>query len=172
MIGDRHIFDIGVYSVTAEKFFAGRDKKLQEHFNLLNKASLPDLPIRSPTSNNEFDRGVRYRFESKYGGWQFTQVVGWIRLFPLRWQLRGEYWFVNAERIDIHMNRKKFEYFGKAFELTCFTGQESSIDIFREIKEGIEKLKDEKPFKGRFIDMEPFINIGTFVDWRKLIGLE
>jgi hypothetical protein len=172
MIGDRHIFDIAIYSVAAEKFFAGKDKKLQEYFDLLNKASLPDLPVRSPTSNDEFDRGARHYFESKYGGWQFTQVVGWIRLFPLVRQMRGEYWFVSAKRIDTHINRKNFEYYGKAFELSYFTGKESSLDIFHQTKEIIDRLKREKPFKGRYIDMETFVNIGPFVNWRELIGLD
>lgn len=171
MIGDRHIFDIAVYSVTAESFFAERSKELQKHFDWINKASAPSLPIRSPTSDDEFDRDVRHHFENKYGGWQFTQVVGWIRLFPLARQVRGEYWFVNAKRIDIHMNRRNFEYFGKAFELSYFTGKETSLDIFHQTKDAIDGLKGERPFKGRYIDIETFVNIGPFVNWRELIGL-
>lgn len=86
--------------------------------------------------------------------------------------MRAEYWFVNAKRIDVHMNKKKFEYFGKAFELSYFTGKESSIDIFQKIVNELEKLKREEPFKGRYVDMEPFQNIGLFVNWRELIGFD
>lgn len=173
MYGDeKYIFDIAVYSVSSNKFFAERKKKLQEHFDWLNKMSMPDLPKRSPTSNDEFDRGVRDRFIRKYGGWHFTQVVGWIRLFPLVRQMRGEYWFVNAKRIDVHMSKKKFEYYGKAFELPYYSGKESSVEIFHEIVNELNKLKREEPFKGRYIDIEPFQNIGLFVNWRALIGFD
>ncbi len=172
MIVEKYIFDIAVYSATAEEFFSDRSRKLQEHFDWINKGLAVGLPMRSPTSNEEFDRSVRNHFESKYGGWQFSQVVGWIRLFPLQRQMRGEYWFVNAKRIDVHMNRRNFEFYGKAFELSYFTGKESALDIFHQVEEAIDKLKIEKPFKGRYIDTEAFVNIGPFVNWRELIGLD
>lgn len=171
MLVEKYVFDIAIYSVPSEKFFSIRQKKLQEHFDFLNEAS-SDLPKMSPDSNDEFDRNMKNSFNRRYGGWQFTQVVGWIRLFPLRKQMRGEYWFVDANRIDVHMNKRNFEYCGKAFELTYFTGEETSIEIFCQIKRRLEELKNENPFKRRYVDMETFINIGAFVNWRGLIGLD
>lgn len=172
MYGDeKFIFDIAVYSVPSEKFFALRQKKLEEHFSKLN-SMLPISLQRSVDSNDTYDMEIRERFKKKYGGWQFTQAVGWIRLFPLYRQMRAEYWFVDSKRINVHMTRRIFEYCGKAFELTYFTGPESSAEIFNQIKQMIENLNQEKPFKGRYIDMEPFQNIGLFVNWRSLIGLE
>ena len=171
MFGEKYIFDVAVYSGSNELFLAQREKKLQSHFDWLNKMSLPDMANWSPASNDEFSREARGSFIQKYGGWQFTQIVGWVRLFPLKWQMRGEYWFVNSKRINVHMNNKKFEYYGKAFELSYFSGKETSADIFREILKEFDKLKNESPFRGRYIDLEPLQNIGLFVNWRDLIGL-
>lgn len=171
MLIEKYIFDIAVYSVPSEKFFSVRQKKLQERFDRLNEMSLGMLK-RSPDSNDQFDRNMKDSFNKRYGGWQFTQVVGWIRLFSLRGQIRGEYWLVDAERIDIHMSKRNFEYCGKAFELTYFTDKETSIDIFRQIRKRLEELRQENPFKRRYIDLESFINIGAFVNWRELIDLD
>lgn len=171
MLVEKYIFDIAVYSVPPENFFSLRQKKFQERVDFLNEM-LPDLPKRSPDSNNEFDRNRKESFNKRYGGWQFTQVVGWIRLFPLRGQVRGEYWFVNAERIDIHMNKRNFEYCGKAFELTYFTAEDTSVDIFHKVVKRLEELRHENPFKRRYIDLESIVNIGAFVNWRELIGFD
>jgi hypothetical protein len=87
-------------------------------------------------------------------------------------QMRGEYWFVNVKRIDREMNKRKFEYGGKAFELSFFPGEDSSLEIFQQTYIAIDRLKTEKPFKGRYIDSEAFENIGKFINWRSILGLD
>ena len=169
-LGDKYIFEIAVYNIDPKTFFDKRQKELQAHFDRVNSTA-GNAPKRSPDSNNEFDRNMRDRFLQRYGNWRYTQAIGWICLFPLGRQMRGEYWFVDAKRIDIHMNKKKFEFWGKAFELSFFAGEDSSLEIYAQIHDEIEKLKTEKPFKGLYIDIEPFENIGTFVNWHDMLRL-
>ncbi|MBM3134699.1 MAG: hypothetical protein FJZ89_05300 [Chloroflexi bacterium] len=107
----------------------------------------------------------------KYGGWRYTQVIGWIRLYVLGNQIRGDTWFVDAKRIDREMNRKRFRHCEKAFELSFFP-EDSSLDIYSQVCDALEKLTKEKPFKARYLDLEAFHNAGPFVNWRGLLGLE
>lgn len=70
------------------------------------------------------------------------------------------------------MNKKKFQHFGKAFELSFFPGQDSSAEIYSQVCRALENLGKEKPFKGRYLDLEALHNIGPFINWRSLIGLQ
>lgn len=166
-VSDRYIFEIAVYSSEPKKFFTERDRRLQEHLEWLARAGGVG-PDRAP---DVFDNTKDY-FLKKYGGWRYTQVVGWIRLFVLGRQMRGEYWFVNAKRINREMSKRKFEYCGKAFELSFFSGEDTSMGIFQQTLNAIDRLKTEKPFKGRYIDSEAFENIGKYVSWRNILGLD
>ncbi len=111
-------------------------------------------------------------FTKKYGGWRYTQAIGWIRLYVLGQQIRGEIWAVDAKRIDREMNKKKFQHLGKAFELSFFPGEDSPAEIYSQVCHALERATKEKPFKGRYIDLEAFQNIGPFINWRGLVGLE
>lgn len=166
-ISNRYIFEIGVYPSEPESFFSERSKRLQERLEWLASAGGVG-PDQAP---DVFENTKEY-FLKKYGGWRYTQAIGWIRLFVLGRQMRGEYWFVNAKRIDREMNKRKFEYCGKAFELSFFPGEDMSIEIFQQTLNAINRLGTEKPFKGRYIDLEAFENIGKHVNWRTILGLD
>lgn len=166
-ISDRYIFEIGVYPSEPESFFAERSKRLQARLKWLANAGGVE-PDQAP---DVFENTKEY-FLKKYGGWRYTQAIGWIRLFVFGRQMRGEYCFVNAKRIDREMNKRKFEYCGKAFELSFFPGEDTSIEIFHQTLNAIDRLRAEKPFRGRFIDLESFKNIGKHVNWRNILGLD
>ena len=166
-VSDRYIFEIGVYPSEPESFIKERSKRLQEHLEWLANAGGVG-PDRAP---DVFDNSKEY-FLKKYGGWRYTQAIGWIRLFVLGRQMRGEYWFVNSKRINREINKRKFEYCGKAFELAFFPGEDTSTEIFQQTLNAINRLKAEKPFKGRYIDLEAFENIGKYVNWRKILGFD
>ena len=63
-----------------------------------------------------------------------------------------------------------FRYRGeiKTFELDIFPDM-SSHDIHTLLHEHIEELMEQKPFKGKYIDLEIFQNIGSCIDWRALL---
>lgn len=63
-MGEKYIFDIAVYSVSGERFFAEREKKLQEHFDWLN-SMLPKSLKRDSKSNDSHDMGIRDYFKEE-----------------------------------------------------------------------------------------------------------
>lgn len=138
---ERYFFEIGVYSRNSEKFFAERDEGLQKHLEWLTYQSGGITREQAP---RVFAFSEVY-FLKKYGGWRYTQVIGWVRPYVLGSQIRGEIWFVDAKRIDREMNKRRFQHYGKAFELSFFPGQDSSIDIYSQVRFALEKLGTEKP---------------------------
>lgn len=163
----RYFFEIGIYTCNSDEFYAKRDKELQDHLNWITHQSGGVTREQAP---HTFETAEAY-FVKKYGGWRYTQTIGWIRLYVLGNQIRGEIWFVDAKRIDREMNKKKFQYWGKAFELSFFS-EDSSLDIYNQVCDALEKLTKEKPFKGRYLNLEAFHNAGPFINWRGLKGLE
>ena len=47
----------------------------------------------------------------------------------------------------------------------------SSNDIYTLLQQHIEELIKQKPFKGCYIDLEMFQNIGSYIDWRALLDV-
>ena len=70
------------------------------------------------------------------------------------------------------MKQRNFVDYGKAFELELMFEEVSSSDIYEQIETEIADLSKQAPYKGRYLDLEAFHNIGPFVDWRRIIGLD
>lgn len=164
---ERCFFEIGVYICSPDEFYAKRTKKLQENLEWATYRT-------GGTRERAVDLFVSYeaQFLREYGGWRYTQAVGWVRLYVLGDQIQGDIWFVGAKRVSRRMNKRKFEYFGKAFELSFFPGEDSSSDIYCQVRSALENLSKEKPFRRRYLDLEAFYHVGPFINWRALIGLE
>jgi hypothetical protein len=111
-------------------------------------------------AENYFDNHLWY-------SWSYNDIVGWIRLFICGTQLRGEYWWVSSKRI-VPRGKKEFEYFGKAFESENITS-ENSNQIFTVLCGELSQLSKERPFKGRYIDMELLLTLGPHINWRSLM---
>ena len=165
---ERYLFEIGIYSCNPDRFFTERKEHLQKHLEWITHQFGGITREQAPET---FTSAETY-FIKKYGGWRYTQAIGWIRLFVLGRQIRGEIWVVNAKRIDRKMNKRKFQHYGKAFELSFFPGEDSSTDIYNQVCNALDRITKERPFKGRYIDLEAFHNIGPFINWRGLVGLE
>jgi hypothetical protein len=164
----RYVFEIAIYAYRHTHFLERRQKQLDEHLSWLTHVSGEVTRNEAPTV---FTNAEHY-FITKYGGWRYTQIIGWLRLYILGTQVRGEAWFVQAKRITRTMKYRKFRHFGKAFELEFGFEDLSSIDIYNQILVELENLTKVKPYKGRYIDLEAFRNIAPFVNWRQIIGLE
>ena len=162
---DKYFFEIGVYSLNEDSFHKEYDKRKKKHFDWLFETSGGVPPERAPHSYSWAEQ----RFFEKYGCWRYNQAIGWIRLYILGSQIRGEYYFVEAKRIRLLM-KKTFSWRGKVFELHFFP-EDSSKKICREVESELEQLRNEKPFKGRHIDLEAFREIAPFINWRKLIEI-
>ncbi|SRR5258708_18950042 len=165
---ERYFFEIAVYSCNADRFFAERENKLNSHLDWITRQSGGTTREQAP---HTFMVAEQY-FLKTYGDWRYTQAIGWIRLYILGTQIRGESWIVDAKHITREMNKKKFYHYGKAFELDFFLGEDSSSEIFSQLCDTLANTVKDKPFKGRYLDLEAFQKIGPFINWREFIGLE
>ncbi|MCZ7543735.1 MAG: hypothetical protein M5R40_09440 [Anaerolineae bacterium] len=158
------LFEIPIYRCTPHFFFTQFEKDKQKH--------LGELFLRSGIPREQAPdtyAGSELRFEDQYGGpWQYNQVVGWLQLYVLGSQIRGEIWFVDAERIRRKMRNKRFCHYGKAFELDV-EPEDTSAKIYEGVLSELKQLEEEKPFKGRYLDLEALCNIGPLINWRELV---
>ncbi len=164
---ERYFFEIAVYSYDSDTFYDKREKHVQKYLDDLVERSGGITREQSPDTFTFAER----RLLDEYGTWQYNQVVGWIRLYVLGDQIRGEYWFVDAKQIRPNLTKKRYIWNGKAFELILFPNS-SSVEIYQEVDAALQQLYQEEPFRGRFIDLTSFHNLGQFINWRKLVGFE
>jgi len=113
---------------------------------------------------------VKQHFWETYGGpWQYNQVVGWVRLYVLGSQLRGDLWKMTGKRLH-RKSRNQIRLLGKAFEISL-TPDESSEQIRAKIEEELQRLQNELSKKKRVLDMQCFRTIASCIDWRKLVDI-
>lgn len=120
--------------------------------------------IRLPISREESPE--TYRIAEQHAEtiqpWIFNQIVGWLRLYVIGTSIKAEYYIIKD---------KQFSYQGRAFELNP-KNSDSSTNIYENIRNKIMKINSEKPFKGHYIDIEKFCNIGPYVNWRAVLNFE
>ena len=104
----------------------------------------------------------------RYGGsWQYNEIVGWVQLFFLGSQIRGEYWGVDAKRIT-RTRKKQFEF--KSLKLVPeidIPHAATNSEIFGVVQDYLSEC--QKKLKHRYIDTSRLELIGPYVDWRRLI---
>ena len=164
MLAEKYFFEIAVYRNSEDEFNSDLEKARKKHKERLSS----ELGILPETET--YKRSVE-AFTGQYGSWRYNQVIGWIRLYSLGTQIRGEYWFVKAKRIHRNMKDRYFFNHGKAFEINL-SQHDSSEEIFLQVSNQLENLKQEKPFKGRHIDLEAFLTAGVYMNWRRLLGFK
>lgn len=165
---ENYFFELPIYRCSKEK----HDEEM-EHLRRKINMEVPD--VKGYEKENEETK--KYLFHRQSYNYNYNEVIGWLKLYVLGNQIRGEYHFEvdsndkrrTKKRINKGIRKKQFEYFGKAFEHS-FYKNESSGQIYSRIIEEIEYLmKNETPFKGRVIDNTKFMQIGKFVDWKRLL---
>lgn len=162
MMADTYFFDVPVYRCTNKKH---SEEMAAEKFGLTKQ--LADSGFTREQVPNTFSSIENYFDRSLWYPWKYNDIIGWIRVFVCGRQIRGEYWWVLSKRI-IKRGKKQFRYCGKAFESEDITS-ENSNQIFLLICELLTQLAKERPFKGRFIDIELLSAIGPYINWRDLV---
>lgn len=163
---ENYFFDIPIYRCPVEKHTQELDNDKKKRLQDIVDMHGPEV-IKSESykwTENHFDRTQWYP-------WRYNEVIGWLRLYRLGSQVRGELWFTNAKIIRRDLKRKRIYYRGKAFERSLYKSM-SSTEIFESICKELERQKKEPPIKGRFLDMKIFLRTGQFINWKKLFGLE
>jgi len=163
-MSEKYFFDIPIYRCPIEKHTGEMEKEKQR---------LLDLGVQN---GNEIPESYasdvkRYFHNWVWYPWRYNEIIGWIRLYVLKQQIRGEYWFIRAKLIRKNSRRKGIYHSGKAFECD-FHPDQPAAKIYEEICCELERLSNEEPFKGRYLDLEAFHNIGPFVNWRQLMGFD
>jgi len=157
---DKFFFDIAIYRCTPEL----HQLEMEKEKNKLVE-SLCYSKEEAPVSYKNAIRGWEDR---NWYPWRYNEVVGWIRLYIDGDSIKGEYYFIKMKRISKELRKKIYYWQGGAIEIHIEL-LDSSEDIFLKICNEIEELKKERPFKGRFIDMECFKSIGPYVNWKRLV---
>lgn len=158
----REFFEIAVYRVAEEEFqrqFEAAWAKKKVGIDANYEGAAPQ------------DRLAYFKdyFWRDFGmPWRYNQVIGWIRLYVLGNQLRGELWLHQAKRYQRVMGRRCYQSEGKAFELSVYPedGNETIVSKLRE-----ELLAFQKEFgRGRYVlDLECFDALAPVIDWHHLL---
>jgi len=165
---ENYFFELPIYRCTREKYY--------EDLKILEKNIDKRIPyVEGQEKLTEKIKFLSYT-EQSYN-YDYNETIGWIKLYVLGYQIRGEYHFeVNPlnrkkdkKRFDKGIRKKQFDEFGKAFEIS-FNYDNSSQEIYSELINEIKSLmKNEEPFKNRFIDTSKLEKIAEFVDWKNLL---
>jgi len=148
-------FEIPIYRCDNIKYSQEREIRYNKYFDQ-NGGKISDLEL-----NDLFQRLF-------WQPWDYNEIVGWMRLFVLGDQIRGEYYFVTS-KVRIALRKKRFEYYGKAFEESIYDDL-TNHEIYNLILENLEEEKKVKPLKNRYLDLRAFDSIAKFVDWKALIA--
>lgn len=159
---DHHFFELGIYRCPIEQHTADLARDKQQYLAPLEKT-------KSVAPESYANAGHWFNREHWYP-WRYNDVIGWLRLYQLGSQIRGELWFVNAKRI-VRGAKKRFFYLGKAFELSFYPSQ-SENEIRTEVFEELKRVALERPIKGRYLDLECFLVAAPMLRWRALLGFE
>ena len=101
----------------------------------------------------------------------YNEVIGVIVLQPFCSQIRGYLYLEKAERRRYGIRKKNFiPPMGKCIELSIYENW-SSEQIYKELYEELLVASKviKREYNGACVDLEAFVNIGQYVDWKRLL---
>lgn len=159
MVFDEYFFIIPVYRLSEEKYYSNLKNSFE---TWISKTWNEDFILNYP----EIVQNSKNNHRSSYGGgWEFNEIVGYVKLHFLGTQIRGEYWATIPKR-KVRTRRKQFEY--KTHKLAA------EIEIRDFTQEGIIKAVDKyigrckKEVKNRHLDLREFDKLKAHINWSSL----
>lgn len=157
-------FDLPVYRLTREAYSGDWEAKVQ-------RPRANDPPGLDPALVDRFDQQTRHIRHQSYGGWEYNEIVGYIRLHLLGSQIRGAY--VSAEKQRTVLTRRKV-FLPRSHklggELTLPSRRTATnVDLWEAVQQYVARCGRELT-KGRYIDDRLLMTIGPHLDWRGLFG--
>lgn len=157
---EKYFFDIPVFRCTIGQWSEEKElekNKLFDYFRNLNGNNFP---------NFDYKKFANKVSEKKFSSFYYSEMIGMIKLFAIRNQIRGELWFVK-QKLSKNLKNKSWHFVGKLFEYFVKTN-DTNEQIFKFI---IEDIENQKKLKKRYIDIESFLNSGKYIDFIKLSKL-
>lgn len=164
---ERYFCDVPVYRVEEDRYL---DELIRHTEKILFPADDPlSATLRErdrlyPTENEP----LRAHIAFKYGGcWQYNEIVGYIRLFFLGSQIRGDYFGISQQRA-IRTRHKVFvlKSLKVAPEREIPAGA-SSEAIFEVVLQYLAECRAELP--QRYVDSRLLEEVGPHINWQALV---
>lgn len=164
---EKYFFDIPVYRLKKDRYYKDLDAYVKKTMNMepLSNDDRKQFYERNPMHKRDFEQYLR----EVYGGaWDYNEIIGWIRLYFLGSQIRGEFWRVKAKRL-VRSRKKHFKYHSwKLAAEINIPYKADNIEIFKLV---LNYLSDcQKELKGRPLDTSRLDVVGPYVDWRSLMN--
>ena len=160
MLDETCFFEIPIYRVCETLFHSEFDRDQAAHLDKQRR-----LGRVEPGQLPDWELQVKDGFWKSYGmPWQFNQVVGWLRLFRLGHQLRGDLWLSSAKRFLRVPGHKRFELVGKAFEIWVESKSTDEAIVSR-LRDEFKELERNYSSRKLTLDLECFDSIAPFIRW-------
>ena len=166
-MGYKYFYDIPVYRIPEDRYYRERDAYIDSVLFPPNSASSPMLRQREQEQPN-INARMREHLAESYGGcWLFNEIVGYLRLYFLGTQVRGEYYAPNRKRIVRSRTRVlDFQTWKLAPEVDIPLPI-TSVGVLEAVREYIKDCKRELP--KRFIDDTLFEATCDHTDWKAVL---
>lgn len=164
-----YILDIPVYRLSSKKYYEEfnnyKDKYLTDGYNEEHKEFKKQYYEKYPEEKVYLEE----RLFKKFGGqWNFNEIIGYIKLYSVGNQIRGEYFQINSKKI-FKTRKKIFEWkTDKLVPEISFYDRDTNEEIFNKIYEYLQDCKKE--LKYRYLDLDIFLKIGKHIDWKSLLN--
>ena len=157
---DRYFLDLPIYRLSLDQHTT--------EMEAAKKKYLAPLKAHKKAAHESYKTADRWFDHFHWYPWRYNEIIGWLRLYALGTQIRGELWWVKAKRISRGM-RKNFFYVGKAFE-SSFRDKHSNAEIAEEVAKDLKQFAKEKRMRKRTLDLECFKVAAPVLNWRALLG--
>jgi hypothetical protein len=168
LAGELYLFDVAVYREAKDRFYARvRARVEQRLYAAIDAFGLDRAALGSTVSSiTEHVHG------EMHSPWNFNQIVGWIQVYTMHTQIRGELWWTTERKVRTRPVKRRFRAEGKAFEHWVF-GDETDEQISSDVLAHLQGCLKGPPYRrGIHVDTEGFENLASAIAWRKLLGFD
>ena len=163
---ERYFFELPIYRVSESVYSAEFHRHLARFWDETERMH---GRAREEIFSDDQRALIQEQQWRNFGGpWRYNQVVGWVRLFVLGFQIRGEYWMVTSQRLT-RRGRRDFRYSSHAFTFNCSHGM-SSDEIRDAVVIELAEFQRECRNGRLFLDVTCFDNAAQCIDWRRILG--
>jgi len=159
MVFDEYFLVVPVYRVKEDKYYSDMESDFEKLIS-----STWDVDFRK--NNPDLVKNWKSSHQSSYGGgWEFNEIVGYIKLYFLGTQVRGEYWATIPKR-KVRTRRKQLEYKTHKLAAEIEIREQTQEGIIKAVEEYIDRCKRE--IKNRHLDQREFNNLKSHINWLSL----